>query len=176
MLAAAVLRDPARSISLTSNRPVPTGLPSDRVDGLLDRIEDPRERLMVALVAIYAVLPRQLVQLKTTDFDRSKGRLRLRRPGRVDHVVYLDEFTRRLATAWELHRFHRWPDSSNPHLFVNRNTAVDDSGPPISTAAVQWSSSACPPTPPPATSCRPTQTRSRAPSPRSTAAALIANF
>ncbi|WP_327135393.1 site-specific integrase [Streptomyces sp. NBC_01343] len=130
-----VFRDPARSISLTSNRPVPTGLPSDRVDGLLDRIEDPRERLTVALVAIYAVLPGQLVQLKTTDFDRSKGRLR--RPGRVDHVVYLDEFTRRLATAWELHRFHRWPDSSNPHLFVNRNTAVDDSGPPISTAAVQ---------------------------------------
>ncbi|MFG2440724.1 hypothetical protein [Streptomyces sp. NPDC048508] len=131
-----IFRDPARSISLAINRPVPTALPSDRVAGLLDRIDDPRERLMVALVAIYAFLPGQLVQLRRTDFDRSKGRLRLRRPGRTDHVVYLDEFTLRLATAWELHRHHRWPDSSNAHLFVNRNTAVDDSGQPISTAAV----------------------------------------
>ncbi|GGZ94944.1 hypothetical protein GCM10010371_63510 [Streptomyces subrutilus] len=131
-----VFRDPARSISLPSNRPVPAGLPSDRVAGLLDRIDDPRERLMVAFVAIYALLPGQLVQLQRTDFDRSKGRLRLRRAGRMDHIVYLDEFTLRLAAAWELHRHHRWPDSSNPHLFVNRNTAVDETGPPISTAAV----------------------------------------
>ncbi|MFI6341410.1 hypothetical protein [Streptomyces sp. NPDC050535] len=44
-------------------------------------------------------------------------------------IVYLDAFTLRLATSWELQRHHRWPDSSNPHLFVNRNTAVDDSIP-----------------------------------------------
>ncbi|MFG2409537.1 hypothetical protein ACGFR8_35440 [Streptomyces brevispora] len=49
----------------------------------------------------------------------------------MDHIVYLDAFTLRLATSWELQRHHRWPDSSNPHLFVNRNTAVDDSIPPI---------------------------------------------
>ncbi|WP_326708103.1 hypothetical protein OG758_00710 [Streptomyces sp. NBC_01474] len=42
-----------------------------------------------------------------------------------------------LATAWEPQRHLRWPDSSNPHLFVNGNTAVDESGPPISAVAVQ---------------------------------------
>ncbi|MFK0016268.1 hypothetical protein [Streptomyces sp. NPDC091027] len=96
---------------------------------------------LVALVAIYAFLPGQLVQFQRTDFDRSKGRLRLRRPGRMDDVVYLDECTLRLATAWERHRHHRWPDSSNPHLFVNRNTAVDDSGQPSARLRPRCSSS-----------------------------------
>ncbi|WP_327342211.1 hypothetical protein [Streptomyces europaeiscabiei] len=132
-----VFRDPARTISLASTRSVPTALPSDRIAGLLDRLDDPRDRLMVALVAIYALLPGQLVHLRRTDLDRSKGRLRLRRAGRLDHVIYLDSFTLQLVTAWELQRHRRWPDSSNPHFFVTRNTAVDDSGPPISTGVVQ---------------------------------------
>ncbi|MFD6115556.1 site-specific integrase [Streptomyces yangpuensis] len=116
---------------------MPTALPSDRIAGLLDRLDDPRDRLMVALVAIYALLPGQLAHLRQTDLDRSKGQLRLRRAGRMDHVIYLDAFTLRLTTAWELQRHRRWPDSSNPHLFVTRNTAVDDSGPPISAGVVQ---------------------------------------
>lgn len=92
---------------------------------------------MVALVAVYALLPGQLAHLRRTDLDRSKGQLRLRRAGRMDHVFHLDAFTLRLATAWELQRHPRWPDSSNPHFFVTRNTAVDDSGPPISAGVVQ---------------------------------------
>ncbi|MGB9998754.1 hypothetical protein ACPMJQ_30080 [Streptomyces pseudogriseolus] len=51
-----IFRDPARTISLTSNRSVPTALPSDRIAGLLDRLDDPRDRLMVALVGIYALI------------------------------------------------------------------------------------------------------------------------
>ncbi|MFF0000067.1 hypothetical protein [Streptomyces avermitilis] len=128
-----VFRDPARNVSLTSSRSLPASLPADRIAGLLDRLgDDPRDRLMVALVAIHALLPGQLAHLLRTDLDRSKGLLRLRRPGRLDHFIYLDALTLRLATAWELQRHRRWPDSSNPHLFVTRNTAVDDSGPPIS--------------------------------------------
>ncbi|UUU37812.1 hypothetical protein [Streptomyces sp. NBC_00162] len=132
-----IFRDPARGVSLTVSRPLPAALPSDRLAGLLDKVDDPRDRLMAALVAVYALLPGQLVRLLRTDLDRSKGRLRLRRPGRMDHLVYLDAFTLRLATAWELQRHRRWPDSSNPHFFVTRNTAVDDSGPPISAGVVQ---------------------------------------
>ncbi|MFJ2938432.1 hypothetical protein ACIO8G_37510 [Streptomyces sp. NPDC087219] len=58
------------------------------------------------LVARYVLLPGQLTHLRRTNLDRSKGRLRLCRPGRMDHVVYLNAFTLRLATAWELQR-HR---------------------------------------------------------------------
>ncbi|MGW2605607.1 hypothetical protein ACWC4A_14440 [Streptomyces mirabilis] len=104
---------------------------------VLDRLDDPRDRLMVALVAIYALLPGQIAHLRRTDLDRSKGRLRPRRVGRLDHVICLDAFTPRLATAWELQRHRRWPDGSNPHFFVTRNTAVDDSGPPIGAGVVQ---------------------------------------
>ncbi len=43
----------------------------------------------------------------------------------------------RLVTAWELQRHRRWPDSSNPHLFVTRNTTVVDSGLPMSAGVVQ---------------------------------------
>ncbi|MEU7158480.1 site-specific integrase [Streptomyces chrestomyceticus] len=131
-----VFRDPARNISLTISRPLPASLPADRIAGLLDQLDDPRDRLMTALVAIHALLPGQLTRLLHGDLDRSKGRLRLRRPGHSDHLVYLDAFTLRLATAWEHRRHRRWPDSSNPHLFVTRNTAVDDSGPPISADTV----------------------------------------
>jgi integrase len=89
------------------------------------------------MVALYALFPGQLAHLRRTDLDRSKGQLRLRRAGRMDHVIYLDAFTLRLATAWEFQRHRRWPDSSNPHFFVTRNTAVDDSGPPISAGVIQ---------------------------------------
>ncbi|GAA3154793.1 hypothetical protein GCM10010521_48290 [Streptomyces rameus] len=75
-----------------------TALPSDRA-GLLDRLDDPRDRLTVALVAIYALLPGQLAHLRRIDVDRSKGQLCLRRVGRMDHAIYLGAFTLRLATA-----------------------------------------------------------------------------
>ncbi|MFE5114085.1 hypothetical protein [Streptomyces sp. NPDC056663] len=103
---------------------------------------------MPALVAIYALLPGQLTHLRRTDLDRSKGRLRPRRAGRLDHVSYLDAFTLPLTTAWGLQRPRRWPDSSNPYFFVTRNTAVDDSGPSPVPAWFSCSSneSACPPT------------------------------
>lgn len=55
----------------------------------------------------------------------------------ADHVVHRDAFTPRPATARELQRHRHWPDSSNPRSFVTRNTAVDDSGPPISAGAAQ---------------------------------------
>ncbi|MFC8247356.1 hypothetical protein [Streptomyces chartreusis] len=132
-----VFRDPARNVSLPSSRSIPQALPSDRVDGLLDRLTSSRDRLMVALVAIHALQPGHLTTLHRTDLDLTRGRLKRRRPGQMDHVIYLDAFTLRLLTAWEHERRWRWPDSSNPHLFVSRHTAVDDSAAPISAGQVQ---------------------------------------
>ncbi|MGW7459686.1 hypothetical protein [Streptomyces sp. NPDC054797] len=60
------------------------------------------------------------------DLDRSKGRLRL--AGRMDHVIYLDAFTLRLATAWELQRHRCWPDSSNSYFFVTQHPTSPHSG------------------------------------------------
>jgi integrase len=58
------------------------------------------------------------------DLDLDAGRLGIRRPtGR--HVVYLDELTHAIITTWLRHRRERWPKSTNPHLIVSRQTAMD---------------------------------------------------
>ncbi|MFE4254265.1 tyrosine recombinase XerC [Streptomyces sp. NPDC056910] len=131
-----VFRDPARTVRPATARSLPESLPGERIVGLLDRLRDARSRFMVGLVAIHALSPRQLVQLQQTDLDWSRAQMRIRRLGRMEHLIYLDGFTLELATAWEVERRRRWPDCSNPHLFVTRNTAVDDSGPPTSDCVV----------------------------------------
>ncbi|GAA2972895.1 hypothetical protein GCM10010446_66680 [Streptomyces enissocaesilis] len=65
-----------------------------------------------------------------TDLDLSRELLIVRRPGKR-HIIYLDELTYRCASAW-LHERHRlWPVTTNPHLLINRWTAVDTTLSPI---------------------------------------------
>jgi hypothetical protein len=84
---------------------------------------------MLALVAIHALTRSQISRLLLADLDRAQGQLRVRRTGRLDHTVYLDEVTMKLATAWLVERNRRWPNTTNPHLIVTRRTAVDDAHP-----------------------------------------------
>ena len=44
------------------------------------------------------------------------------------------EFTLRLALAWLEHRRCRWPDTANPHLLINKQTALE-TGPITSDSA-----------------------------------------
>jgi integrase len=132
-----IFRDPARTVSLSIARHLPTPLPSDRLRGLLNKVPEVRDRLMVALVAVHALTAGDLRRLLLEDLDRSRGRLRVRRPGRLDHVVFLDELTLELATAWVIERFERWPDSTNRYLIVSRQTAVNDAEPQVSTEVVK---------------------------------------
>lgn len=37
----------------------------------------------------------------------------------------LDDLTRQLILAWLGHRRHRWPNTANPHLIINMNTALE---------------------------------------------------
>jgi integrase len=67
------------------------------------------------------------------DLDRARGQLRVRRRGRRNHIVYLDELTTELATAWLRERHRRRPRTANPHLLVSRVSAVDEAGPRMST-------------------------------------------
>jgi site-specific recombinase XerD len=121
-----IFRDPARTVSLAVARHLPTPLPSDRLRGLLGKVPGVRDKLIVALSAVHALTMMQTRRLRLEDLDRARGQLRVRRPGRLDHVVYLDELTMDLATAWITERVERWPDCSNPYLIVSRQTAVDD--------------------------------------------------
>ncbi|MFJ3861936.1 hypothetical protein ACIPRL_37695 [Streptomyces sp. NPDC090085] len=64
---------------------MPTALPSDRIACLPDRLGDLRDRLMVALVAIYTFLPGQLAHLRRTDI--ALGRPARLTPARRHHAT-----------------------------------------------------------------------------------------
>ncbi len=125
-----IFRDPTRALTLPTINKLPPSIPSDRLAGLLDRINRIDGRLIVALVAIHA-LTKRVTKLRKADPDLAAGRLVVRRPS-TRHVVHLDPITHQLAAAWLRDRHQRWPLSANTHLFVSQQTALDPSDPPIS--------------------------------------------
>ncbi|KUN29420.1 hypothetical protein AQJ23_01165 [Streptomyces antibioticus] len=131
-----IFRDPARRVSLTTARPLPVALPDDRLHGVLERITGVRNRLSFVLAAVHALSVEDQRSLLIEDLNRSSGRLRVRRRGKTDHTVYLDEFTSRLARAWLVERYRRWPTSTNPYLLVTARTAVDDAHPRVCPNAI----------------------------------------
>ncbi|MCX4834345.1 hypothetical protein OG746_37095 [Streptomyces sp. NBC_01016] len=124
-----IFRDPARGVSLPQAVKLPTPLPSDTLKGLLGKAGDARSKFIVALVAVHALTHADMLPLLLEDLDRVRGRLRVRRPGRRDHIVYLDEITTELATAWLRERHRRWPQTTSPYLLVSRVSAADEAGP-----------------------------------------------
>lgn len=131
-----IFRDPARHISLSIPRSLPTPLSTDLLKGVLDTTPNPRIRLTIALVAIHALGREDQRRLLLDDLDRVRGRLTVRRPGRPDHTIYLDETTFALATDWIAERHRRWPTTTNPYLLVTQQTAADDTHPVVSDQAI----------------------------------------
>ncbi|MFD9514327.1 hypothetical protein [Streptomyces mirabilis] len=82
--------------------------------GILDKVDDVRSQFIVALVAVHALAHHDLPSLLRNDLDRARGHLRVRRRGRLDHIVYLDELITESATAWLRERHRRWPRTTNP--------------------------------------------------------------
>ncbi|MFJ8931576.1 hypothetical protein ACIRLA_33835 [Streptomyces sp. NPDC102364] len=99
----------------------------------MGKVDDVRIQFIVALVAVHALAHDDLPSLLLNDLDRARGHLRVRRRGRLDHIVYLDEFTTELATAWLREQHRRCPRTANPHLLVSRVSASDEAGPKAST-------------------------------------------
>ncbi|MGY4102973.1 site-specific integrase [Nocardia sp. R16R-3T] len=127
----AVFRDPTRGISLPAMRRLPSPIPAERLHGLINRAEGPMAQLVVALVAIHALGPKETAHLLLTDLDLPAGRLLVRRLDR-HHTVYLDELTHSLINAWLRERHRLWNRTPNPHLLISQVTAADTTLPPIS--------------------------------------------
>jgi hypothetical protein len=87
-------------------------------------------KLTVALIAIHALPGADIRWLRLDDLDRHRGRLTVARAGRT-HVVYLDELTLNLATAWLQERTRRWPRTTNPHLLLTQQSATDNRDRPM---------------------------------------------
>lgn len=125
-----IFRDPTGGITLSAIRRLPVPIPTDQLQGLIDRTTGRMPKLIVALIAIHGLGKKETAHLLLDDLDLSGGRLLIRRMPRR-HTVYLDELTYTLAIEWLRERHRRWPLTVNPHLLITGQTAADTINPPI---------------------------------------------
>ncbi|MGR3938944.1 hypothetical protein [Streptomyces sp. BRA346] len=131
-----IFRDPARGVSTASAVTLPRPLPDDRLRGALDRMPSVHNQLTFVLAAVHALSSHDQRHLLLDDLDLSRGTLLVRRRGKLDHTLYLDDLTFRLARLWRAERHRRWPTSTNPYLLVTVCTAVDDTHPAVNPQAI----------------------------------------
>lgn len=124
-----VFHDRARGVPGRYANALPRSLPAERLCGLLDRCDDPRHRLTIALVAVHALSVEELIQLRLADYDPARTVLAIRRGTRV-FIVVLDPVVAGALVTWLRTRVARWPRTGNPHLFVTDCTALNET--PIS--------------------------------------------
>lgn len=82
-------------------------------------LQDPALRVVVALSGIHALAAHQIRMLLLDQVDLAGCRLNpenLNRP--------LNEYTAEAITDYLDYRRGRWPNSTNPHLLISRNTAT----------------------------------------------------
>ncbi|CAN3978409.1 hypothetical protein KPATCC21470_1032 [Kitasatospora purpeofusca] len=98
-------------------------LESEDVRSSVAAVTRPADRLILALAAVHAARAGAIRRLQLDDLDIGNRQLVI--DGRVRP---LDELTLQAALAWLEHRRRRWPDTANPHLLINKQTALE-SGP-----------------------------------------------
>jgi integrase len=115
-----IFRDPTRGIT-SSQRPLNLLQPlqPEDIDQATAAATTPAARLTLALAAIHAARPRSIRELHLQDIDLGNRRLTITGTTRP-----LDDLTRALLLAWLQHRSTRWPDTANPHLIINQQTAT----------------------------------------------------
>ncbi|MFJ5850819.1 hypothetical protein [Streptomyces sp. NPDC092903] len=127
-----IFRDPTRGLVFAGINKPPPSVPSDRLASVLSHARNDFQRFVMVLVCVHALSGTDMRHLLLSDLDLSRERLVVRRPGKR-HIIYLDELTYRCASAWLRERHRRWPVTTNPHLLINRWTAVDTTHSPIGT-------------------------------------------
>ncbi len=93
--------------------------PSEVADAIATA-NSPAVRLILALAAVHAARSGAIRELQLDDIDLNNRRLviaGLTRP--------LDDLTRQLLLGWLDHRRTRWPNTANPHLIINQQTALE---------------------------------------------------
>lgn len=111
-----VFVNPAVRLGHTTDLPiVPSRLELGAVRAAFNS-PDPARAALVALVAFHGLRSLQLRNVRLTDIrDRH---LHLER-----RIIPLPDAVRRRLGTWLDHRAQRWPATSNPHLFINRDSA-----------------------------------------------------
>ena len=91
----------------------------DEIEASVRTATSPQAKVYVALAAVHAARPGQIRVLRLDDVDLGNRRITIAGSERP-----LDELTCRLVREWLDLRRQRWPNTANPHLFVNRETAL----------------------------------------------------
>ncbi|MGW2032213.1 hypothetical protein [Streptomyces sp. NPDC001811] len=98
---------------------IPASLTTDEMEAVAQAaLQDPALRVVVALSGVHA-LPALQIRTLLDQVDLAECRLdpeSLNRP--------LDEYTAKAITDYLDYRRGRWPNSTNPHLLISRNTAT----------------------------------------------------
>lgn len=98
----------------------PASLTADEVESVARAAsQDPALRVVVALSGIHALPARQIRAMLLEQVDLPGRRLD---PGGLNRP--LDDYTAEAIGDYLVYRHRRWPNSTNPHLLVSRNTAT----------------------------------------------------
>ncbi|MEA5362906.1 hypothetical protein VA596_25460 [Amycolatopsis sp., V23-08] len=91
---------------------------------MLDRLTDPRARLIVELAAVHALGIEDLRALKLGHYDAADGTIAVERGG-LPFTFTSDALVAHLMlmAEWLRTRHERWPLSLTPHLLITRLTA-----------------------------------------------------
>ncbi|QCX82624.1 hypothetical protein C9F11_45320 (plasmid) [Streptomyces sp. YIM 121038] len=89
------------------------------INGSVAAVTHPADRLILALAAVHAARSAAIRRLRLDDLDIGNRRLSI--DGRTRR---LDELTLQVAREWLEFRRRRWPDTANPHLLINKHTAL----------------------------------------------------
>jgi len=116
-----VFRDPTSRIKVGErDRGVIQPLrPADVADAVATATS-PAARLVMALAAVHAARLGAIRALQLDDIDIGNRRLVI-----AGRIRPLDDLTRQLLLSWLDHRAERWPNTANPHLLINQQTAME---------------------------------------------------
>jgi len=86
----------------------------------------PGARLVLALAAVHAARTGAIRGMRLDDVDLGNRQLVI-----AARIRPLDDLTRRTLLEWLAYRRERWPNTANPHLIINQQTASETG--PVST-------------------------------------------
>jgi integrase len=114
-----IFTDPAARVRIDHrDDPVIIPLSPNQIDDATEAATTPAARLTLALAAVHAARSEAIRNLRVDDVDIGNRRITIATMARP-----LDELTHQLLLDWLEDRRRRWPNTANPHLIVNKQTA-----------------------------------------------------
>jgi integrase len=116
-----IFRKPAARIRVGEQpRKIHLPLTDEEIDQAVSAARSPNARLVLALAAIHAARPKAIRELQLDDVDLGNRRLTIAGRARP-----LDDLTHQMFLQWLAYRHERWPNTANPHLLINQQTALE---------------------------------------------------